>query len=1542
MVLAVILLTTATAWAGTGRLIYSGGSGDIDDPYQIKTPEDLVTLATNVNSGTTYEGVYFKVMNNINFSEASTTSLRPTAAWNAAGSTESNFSPIGSRNGNTIHKFQGHFDGNGCTISGIRIYNAGSSANNGGHQGLFGYIGDGAEVKAVTLSNARITGHRFCGGIVGRNEANTTVSNCHVTNTVAIHTAMDNVDDHGGIIGFNYSGTVKECTSAATLSFASTNHTGCENYGGIVGFNNGTLTDNIANGATVPAASNENKHGAIAGDGYTTAMQRNYYLNCNVAGTANATGIGMKGADATVNNAAVSIHTLTLNDPITTTTAPSVNISGTGYYAQGTVLALNNGQSAAPTGYIYSYTVNGESVTTTDNTVTMPATDATIGLGSLVAIPWTGSGTSDDPYIILYPSQLDLLATNVNNDDGHFYYNTYFKLGDDIAYDYDTAWDDATSYASNFTPIGTNNTNFRGHFDGNGKTISGIRVYAPTTNDIAIFRTIDSQAEVKGITLDDTRLTGQNVVAGIVARTGTNNGTGTVTGCTVTNRVAIHITATNGSNYGGIVAVNNHGTVSHCVSSIQMTIADGVTPRYCGGIVGNNSDALTDNFVIGALIPEARNSAHAAIAVNAYNTNSYSYAHNYYHNCTVAGTANATGVGVCTMVNETTTTIADITENNGAVSLHTLTLADGISTTTTPTITIGGTPYFLAGTTITLSGTQTGTPPVGYIYGDSYAVNGTTISGSTFDMPAQDTEVTTTIIPVYPLTLADGITTTTTPAITIGGTPYFLAGTTITLSGTQTGTPPVGYIYDGYAVNGTAISGNTFTMPAQDTEVTSTTKPVYTLTLADGITTTTTPTITFGDTPYYLAGTTITLSGTQTNTPPVGYIYDGYAVNGTAISGNTFTMPAQDTEVTSTTKPVYTLTLADGITTTTTPTITFGDTPYYLAGTTITLSGGLPDVSATSEFAFYTVNGEEIIGSSFTMPAEAVTVGTDILVFTEWTGDGTKSSPYLIQSCEDLMLLARRVNNDMVDAYGNQYSYQWYKLDADIQFKYANLGETESNFETIGNDNYHFHGHFLGNGHTISGIRIRQKSKDNIGLFNYINYAEISGVILADADITGKDRTGGIVGENGGTVTDCHVTSTVIIRATADGTKSHGGIVGENVEGSTVSGCTSAATLTIENGATYCSNYGGIAGYNNRGTLCDNMALGVHLPNIGTIGAIIGYNFQGTLLRNYYSGCTKEGGGSVKGCSGQDVTDNDGAVPGIALYDHSVFSGLNSQTLQTDIHNYYGNFHIALLGRTLYKDGRWNTLCLPFNVNNLSNTPLAGATVMELNIGDKWKMEDGQWIIDNENGTYQTGLDGTTLHLYFKPATSIVARRPYIVKWETTGEPLENPVFQNVIINNTEPATVTSHDGKVQFKGIYDPTQLPNDDGSNLCFGTENLLYWPSADETLNAFRAYLHVDGTVQAIQSNVLFALMGDVNGNGGIDIGDAVCIVNYLVNKNNTVFKDQLADLNGNGGIDIGDAVMIVNILVGKTNSSQTTGKGLQTTEEGLQTTDDHEPQ
>ena len=57
------------------------------------------------------------------------------------------------------------------------------------------------------------------------------------------------------------------------------------------------------------------------------------------------------------------------------------------------------------------------------------------------------------------------------------------------------------------------------------------------------------------------------------------------------------------------------------------------------------------------------------------------------------------------------------------------------------------------------------------------------------------------------------------------------------------------------------------------------------------------------------------------------------------------------------------------------------------------------------------------------------------------------------------------------------------------------------------------------------------------------------------------------------------------------------------------------------------------------------------------------------------------------------------------------------------------------------------------------------------------------------------------------------------------------------------------------------------------------------------------------------------GDVNGDGDVDIADAVCIVNHIVGKPNSVFVEAAADVNNDGDIDIADAVHIVNYVVGK---------------------------
>ena len=134
----------------------------------------------------------------------------------------------------------------------------------------------------------------------------------------------------------------------------------------------------------------------------------------------------------------------------------------------------------------------------------------------------------------------------------------------------------------------------------------------------------------------------------------------------------------------------------------------------------------------------------------------------------------------------------------------------------------------------------------------------------------------------------------------------------------------------------------------------------------------------------------------------------------------------------------------------------------------------------------------------------------------------------------------------------------------------------------------------------------------------------------------------------------------------------------------------------------------------------------------------------------------------------------------------------NSQII-SDAASDGGKFNVTLQDRTLYKDGAWNTLCLPFDVEDgddtdeltFSGTPLAGATLMELDNSDA--------VYNYGNGdSHATGLDNGILYLNFKDATSITAGKPYIIRWGTPenheGGVIEDPVFSGVTITSTTPS----------------------------------------------------------------------------------------------------------------------------------------------------------
>ncbi len=176
--------------------------------------------------------------------------------------------------------------------------------------------------------------------------------------------------------------------------------------------------------------------------------------------------------------------------------------------------------------------------------------------------------------------------------------------------------------------------------------------------------------------------------------------------------------------------------------------------------------------------------------------------------------------------------------------------------------------------------TVTATPSKGYML-DTIKVDGKAISGDTFTMPAHNAEVEVTFKKAsYKITVSKPVNGSATASQT-----YANYGDKITI----TATPATGYTLDTITANGTVLTSNTFSMSAADVTVEVTfKKATYTISavVGEGGSATIKPTkAQYGDTV------------TVTATPSKGYALDTIKVNGKAISGDTFTMPAQNTEV---------------------------------------------------------------------------------------------------------------------------------------------------------------------------------------------------------------------------------------------------------------------------------------------------------------------------------------------------------------------------------------------------------------------------------------------------------------------------------------------------------------------------------------------------------------------------------------------------------------------------------------------------------------------
>ena len=792
-----------SVWAQDPSSIGSINYNNTLGAYEINCANNLHDLAVYVNGAGDYttsgsettahncEGLTFKMTADID--------IPHTTEWNDANSTEDNYTAIGGYVNSSWKYFKGTFDGQHHTASGIRIVTTDYG------KGLFGAI-QNAIVMNVNLSGIRIQGSSSIGAVVGSASAGSivsgcqvtdsffaggsnyggsmggvvgriigsTLSDCHVSATVTICATVKRTSGHGGVVGecsnsSDGASHITGCSTAATLSIAD-GITECKYFGGIVGNGTGRMKSGSnsavetyayiencrALGVTVPATteSNDVTSGAIVGRIKGVSLTDNYYLNCTVAGTANAVNIGIGINDLNTSDhisGTHSLHTVTLESGMFIS-GTNIIIGSDIYYPSGKTMTLGGGTG-------YTVTVDGSNPVTyvpvAENagvyTFSMPSGNITVSGAPDFDGLWHADDdhdgtTAERAYIITTTDGLNLLASMVNL--GNTYSGKYFKLDADISYDHTTDWDDASSTENNFVAIGNpsdgNNTKFSGIFDGCDHTVSGIRIYNPSGNHMGLFGSI-LNATVKNVRVADIRITGKSDIGGIAGTSQSSD----IDNCHVSATVAIHSVVNSSQFHGGIVGTNwkystsVNSRVLNCTSSVRLTKTGNLSNcGWWGGIVGSNNGtgAVVSNcFATGVYVDDwGRSGAVVGSNVELGGSNEGTLSNNYYNGCMVSDHISNIGHGI-------SGDAQDVTVNDGARGIGKITPGERVSVVSGTTVVVNTETWYYSGQSVTLSHTDY----AGYSFNDYIVlIDGTTpastvdVSNSQFTMPAKDVTVT--------------------------------------------------------------------------------------------------------------------------------------------------------------------------------------------------------------------------------------------------------------------------------------------------------------------------------------------------------------------------------------------------------------------------------------------------------------------------------------------------------------------------------------------------------------------------------------------------------------------------------------------------------------------------------------------------------------------------------------------------------------------------------------------------------------------------------
>ena len=252
------LLTTAALFLCsllTFAQFSGSGSGTENDPYLILNPIHLNQMRNFLNK----EGVYFKLMANIDLTEFIEDEY-PSQGWQPIGNSSSS-------------AFMGILDGNGKTISGLWI-----NRSNNDNIGLFGYITSDPIIKNLTVVANTIAGKNNVGGIAGYSKG-ATISNVSFSGKIKGNAVI------GGFVGKsdfgrNYGIILSDCSAFVEI-IASEN-----NIGGLVGSGVAQATNCHIYNSKISGANNVG--GAF---GYIDGNMSSCYIQAEVKGAKTVGGV---------------------------------------------------------------------------------------------------------------------------------------------------------------------------------------------------------------------------------------------------------------------------------------------------------------------------------------------------------------------------------------------------------------------------------------------------------------------------------------------------------------------------------------------------------------------------------------------------------------------------------------------------------------------------------------------------------------------------------------------------------------------------------------------------------------------------------------------------------------------------------------------------------------------------------------------------------------------------------------------------------------------------------------------------------------------------------------------------------------------------------------------------------------------------------------------------------------------------------------------------------------------------------------------------